>query len=340
VQTEGKDGAAEMPFDRRKQTEACPVCTSNANIVQRGNRPFGQPAVVDCSQCGDFQVPQGVVDDLGLPFAESKMQALASYTIRKMQTPAAPRPSLTMQFFRAVESRTLPTPSEASDNLMQWLAEKADGRPGARLELNYSDPELLSTIGVVAPDDARWIVGSLASRGMILTSQASLHNSELWQGHLTAEGWTRFEDLKRAHVASKYAFFARQFSNPDLDELFDTCLRKAVAETGYELRTATQRAGLVDALIEDEVRRCRFVIADLSDDNAGAYWEAGFAEGLGKDVIYICRATDQSGKEKGTHFDTNHRHTVRWDVAQPERTAAQLKAVIRNTLLGDANQSD
>jgi hypothetical protein len=242
-----------------------------------------------------------------------------------------------MEFFRALENRTLPTPSEASDNLIQWLAEQADGRPGPTLELNYSDPKLLGTIGVVGAHDVNWHLHSLTSRGMI---EGKPSDSPSWRGRLTAEGWTRFEDLKRAHVASKYAFFARQFSNPDLDRLFDDCLRRAVAETGYELRIATQRAGLVDAVIEDEIRRCRFVIADLSDDNAGAYWEAGFAEGLGKDVFYICRATDQSGKEKGTHFDTNHCHTVRWDVAQPEHTAEQLKAVIRNTLLGDANQSD
>jgi hypothetical protein len=93
-----------------------------------------------------------------------------------------------------------------------------------------------------------------------------------WQGHLTAQGWKRFEDLKRGHIASRFAFFARKFNNPDLDLLFDTCLRKAVEETGYELRRVTQRAGLIDAVIEDEIRRCRFVVADLSDDNAGAYW--------------------------------------------------------------------
>jgi hypothetical protein len=170
---------------------------------------------------------------------------------------------------------------------------------------------------------------------MIQGEQISLRPSSIWEGHLTAQGWTRFEDLKRAHISSKFAFFARKFNDtPDLDRLFDTCLRRAVEETGYELRMVTQRAGLIDAVIEDEIRRCRFVVADLSDDNAGAYWEAGLAEGLGKDVIYICH------EKRTTHFDTNHRHTVKWDLAELDRTATELKAVIRNTLLGDANQSD
>lgn len=119
-----------------------------------------------------------------------------------------------------------------------------------------------------------------------------------------------------------------------MDAVYNRCLRPAVKATGYELRTVTQKAGLIDAIIENEIRRCRFLIADLSDDNAGAYWEAGLAEGLGKDVIYICR------EGRKTHFDTDHRHTVRWDLTNLDETARQLKAVIRNTLLGDAKQED
>jgi nucleoside 2-deoxyribosyltransferase len=129
-------------------------------------------------------------------------------------------------------------------------------------------------------------------------------------------------------------FFARKFDNAELDIVFAHCLAPAVRQTGYELRTVTQRAGLVDAVIEDEIRRCCFLIADLSDDNAGAYWEAGFAEGLGKP------AKRSVPKKKTTHFDMNHRHTVRWDLSTLERTTINLKAVIRNTLLGDANQFD
>lgn len=106
----------------------------------------------------------------------------------------------------------------------------------------------------------------------------------------------------------------------------------------------SQRAGLIDAIMEHEIRRCRFVVADLSDDNAGAYWEAGFAEGLGKPVFYLCCEKDPGDptRDKKTHFDTNHRHTVRWnpDPGSFEATAATLKAAIRNTLLGDAKQED
>lgn len=56
-------------------------------------------------------------------------------------------------------------------------------------------------------------------------------------------------------------------------------------------------------------------------------------------MIYVCRAK-VGADEKHTHFDANHRHTVRWDLSRLDQTATKLKAVIRNTLLGDAIQED
>jgi hypothetical protein len=195
----------------------------------------------------------------------------------------------------------------------------------------------LGTIGAVEASDVQCTAAFLRTQGLLAGEVSDVDSQRV---RLTPQGWRRVDELKRAHISSRYAFFARQFYNPDLDRLFEACLRQAVLETGYELRTVTQRAGLIDAVIEDEIRRCRFVVADLSNKNDGAYWEAGFAEGLGKPVIYICRSVDEQGAQITTHFDANHRHTVKWDLAASEDFATRLKAVIRNTLLGDANQSD
>jgi len=307
------------------------VCGSDANIL---HSQFGRGEVVDCARCGDFQISHVTADELGLPFSDPRQRALASYTIRKMQA-SSPRPKLSGEFFESLRGRTLPTPAEASDNLLIWMAEKADGRPGVVIKMEPRDSCLQASIGAVEPEDVAWIAKNLESQGLL---QAKFGSDIL--GNLTGKGWQRFEDLKRAQVSSNFAFFARKFDNPELDQVFARCLRDAVAQTGYELRTVTQRAGLVDAVIENEIRRCRFLIADLSDDNPGAYWEAGFAEGLGKPVIYICRSSRSNGEEKKTHFDTDHRHTVRWDLSSLEETATNLKAVIRNTLLGDAKQAD
>jgi hypothetical protein len=245
------------------------------------------------------------------------------------------RAALPDEFFPSVRNHILPSPAECMDNFLLLVAHSLDGSPGNEFAFSFRDKWVWSEIGVSSFEDINWVIDALKGNGLI----GGALGSDSADINLTPLGWTRYEDLQSAKVSSRFAFFARQFANPDLDAVYANCLRPAVADTGYELRTVTQRAGLVDALIEDEIRRCRFLIADLSDDNAGAYWEAGFAEGLGKAVIYICKAKDGE-REKRTHFDANHRHTVRWDLAALEETAKQLKAVIRNTLLGDAKQSD
>jgi hypothetical protein len=326
-----------MSYDPAQEIKLCPVCDADANVTSllSENLSAISGARVSCSYCGDFQILQATVNEVGcLPYTDPKMQALARHVIRKMQVAGA-WPLLSAESFQQLGNRSLPTPAETVDNLLGWLAEQQDGRPGKEVEIGYSWPQIIASVGVIKPEDISWIVASLRMHNLI---NGTFGMSEA-QCNLTPLGWQRFEELRRAQISSSFAFFARQFVNPELDAVFERCLRPAVEQTGYSLRTATQRAGLVDAVIEDEIRRCRFVIADLSDDNAGAYWEAGFAEGLRKPVIYICRAND-GGAEKKTHFDTDHRQTVRWDIGALEETAKKLKAVIRNTLLGDAKQTD
>jgi len=43
-----------------------------------------------------------------------------------------------------------------------------------------------------------------------------------------------------------------------------------------------------------EIRSAKFLVADLTDENRGAYWEAGFGEGLGKKVYYTCEASNST----------------------------------------------
>jgi nucleoside 2-deoxyribosyltransferase len=297
--------------------------------------------VVDCSRCGDFEVDQVVADEVPLPLRDEKQRALTSHLIRKLQQHG--RAVLDREFFASLRDRSLPTPAELCDNLLLWLAHQADGHVGGKIGAgkSFSDLDLVATVGAVDGSDVSWAADALRSLVHFPVRNSDGSPNLNYGATILLDGWNRIEELRRAQVASRYAFFARQFGNPDLDALYERCLRDAVAQTGYQLRIVTQKAGHIDAIVEDEIRRCRFVVADLSDDNAGAYWEAGFAEGLGKPVIYICSEKEKDGKtDKKTHFDTDHRQTVRWDLARLDETAARLKAVIRNTLLGDAKQDD
>ena len=82
------------------------------------------------------------------------------------------------------------------------------------------------------------------------------------------------------------------------------------------------------AVIESDIIYSRA----LSDENQGAYWEAGYAEGLDKPVIYTC----SKEKFKGIHFDTSHLLCIKWDPDDPSAAGEMLKATIRNTLPNEA----
>jgi nucleoside 2-deoxyribosyltransferase len=102
--------------------------------------------------------------------------------------------------------------------------------------------------------------------------------------------------------------------------------------------TDKQPAGLIDNQMRAAILSARFVIADLTDGNQGAYWEAGFAEGLGLPVFYSCEET--VWQEKKTHFDTNHMKTIIWKSADLQKAGDDLAATIRATLRADAKQAD
>ena len=61
----------------------------------------------------------------------------------------------------------------------------------------------------------------------------------------------------------------------------------------------------MDRIIED-IRRAPFVVAELTENNNGVYYEAGFARGRDVDVIYCVK------EKQKVHFDVTGVNHVRW----------------------------
>jgi len=126
------------------------------------------------------------------------------------------------------------------------------------------------------------------------------------------------------------------------NELLEQYLVPAVRQTGYELSnplSSDPKAGNIHARLEVEIRSSKFVIAEISHHNNGAYWEAGFARGLGKPVIYMYNR--KIGKsDKPPHFDVGSDYIIFWEKDKPKEAAESLKGVIRATLFGEAILTD
>ena len=127
-----------------------------------------------------------------------------------------------------------------------------------------------------------------------------------------------------------------QFNEPDLESFVWDVVKPEVKDaTGYDLvdMRDVSKAGIIDNIMRVRIRDAKFVIADLTHGNNGAYWEAGYAEGLGKPVIYICEKKKFESND-GTHFDTNHCTTVIWSKSRDNDKdfRQKLTATLRRSL--------
>jgi nucleoside 2-deoxyribosyltransferase len=78
------------------------------------------------------------------------------------------------------------------------------------------------------------------------------------------------------------------------------------------------------------IRGAQFMVADFTKHRNGVYYEAGFARGLGRDVIYCCR--EDSFKER--HFDTSVINHIVW--SDPADLRRKLVNRIQATILPKA----
>lgn len=129
---------------------------------------------------------------------------------------------------------------------------------------------------------------------------------------------------------------AMKYGGDELTGIVNDYFRPAVEETGFALKLLSDdpEAGIIDNRLRVEIRRSRLLIADLTHHNNGAYWEAGFAEGLGLPVIYMCKKSVLDTGE--VHFDTRNNLIIPWDPDSPEDAVKELKATIRKSLPDEA----
>lgn len=228
------------------------------------------------------------------------------------------------------------------DRLLLWIgANQGPTHEWARAP----DHELAARIGTAVSADQgepglTWVISKFHNLNPPLFSFRRGDGPNPAQYQLTPDGWIRYGELSRRVVNSRDAFMAMQFGEAQLDHVLRECFKPAAARAGFTLRPLNEKpeAGLIDNQIRAAIRTARFVLADLTHANKGAYFEAGFAEGLGIPVIYTCRVDvfKSTDKKVRPHFDTNHMHTIEWDPDKLEDAGKQLTATIRNTLPGDA----
>lgn len=309
----------------------CVICdSSNAGMEDDGRGGV----VVNCKQCGWYQA---VLDELAdIKKEKPKCMPRLSHRLRRMQSKDRPI-LLEHERINALIADPLPSVREQQETLLVVIGDELrEEDPSGSFQI--SGPRaayLTSWIGAFHTNALFQIVGQLKDAGLIEWRMDG--SNPVW---LKPSGWERYEEIKRSPSQARLAFMAMPFNHPELDHVYNECFKGAAKETGFTLRRVDegQPAGLIDDQLRVRIRAVRFLIAELTTENRGVYWEAGFAEGLGLPVIYTCKKSAEPALQ--THFDTNHHLTVQWEAEKLGEAALKLKATIRATLPTEAIQSD
>jgi hypothetical protein len=307
----------------------CPMCGRGGSCeelppVAADTREF------NCEACGRFRASGSVVAHIeGRKDSLTLLQRSAlSHRVR-----TAPRgqgePLLTTYLFDAiVKAPQLPSQAVVAANLIRVVGDHASAKgEGYLLHEEYDAP----LVGVLNRAMLSDIIEGLAKKELLNERVGPSPN--LRRIKLTLDGWERYEAERHGGFAGNYGFLALKFGDSVLDCFVEAHIKPVVkGALGYDVVDMRDviSAGIIDNLMRQQIRDAAFVIADLTHDNYGAYWEAGYAEGVGKPVIYICESA--KFEHAKTHFDTNHCTTVPWSEAEPTQFREQLIATLRRSL--------
>jgi hypothetical protein len=194
-------------------------------------------------------------------------------------------------------------------------------------------PEVAEMLAVSDTQDSRDLQSLLSiieKMGLMIDTVKTINYSRF---SLTALGWERVESMMKRASDSSQAFVAMWFDD-SMKSPFEHGISPAIVRAGYKPVRIDQKhhVNKVDDEIIAEIRRSRFIVSDFTCEpdkpRGGVYFEAGFAMGLGIDVVWTCRNTSMND----LHFDTRQFNHIVWK--EPADLQSQLFARI-GAVIGD-----
>ncbi len=287
----------------------CPLCDKSVDVPRKDGLGAIFPSILEfnCPRCGDYIIDEAISKQLGkINFKELKedMFLLSGYS-RELHHRGGKFKFIVpgFDYFHKIEELKKMTVQQKIDKLFNYLSVSTKNA-GDLIGVNESnDYPITFSRGRT---EFNFIMQSLIDEGFVVR-EGNLSNE--YACKITARGWLNYEREKNNELSNK-VFIAGWFAAPV--ELWDS-IRKAVRDAGYEPDDLIMAEHLddINSRIMAGIREARFVIADFTCDSqirGGVYYEAGFAKGLGLQVIWTCR---EDMIEK-LHFDINHYPFKKW----------------------------
>lgn len=199
-------------------------------------------------------------------------------------------------------------------------------RPFSEIPLNFKKPDNLYLF-TKDTGECMTILKELSEQGLIRDGNSTMQ--EL-RRILTSRSWEIIGKLQNSAIDSKQAFVAMWFDE-SMNDYYKDGIKKAIEDAGYvpvriDLKEFNNK--VCDEIIA-EIKRTKYLVADFSGLRSGVFFEAGFAKGLGREVIFTVRKEDVEQLKE--HFDTRQYNHIVYD--SPEDLRKKLYNRIGATIV-------
>lgn len=170
---------------------------------------------------------------------------------------------------------------------------------------NFEMTHLLYCEGVEYEEYATEVSGTLD-----ILCELGYLDHDLSNYRISAKGWEKVSEMEQTE-SNNQGFIAMSFR--DETKTISESFKNAISRCGYIPRRIDEKEhnNQIVPEILFEISRSKFVVVDVTYPNYGAYYEAGYAEALGKEVIICCRDKEFNGDSK-PHFDIAQKSTIVW----------------------------
>ena len=291
--------------------ELCLICDTTYTEAPHDPKLVHQK----CPRCGEFKLTIRVASNIGLrpPKDRVKISGWVSD-----QNRAGTVPTISFDVLERILARSLPTFAERADRL---LLEAVRGQEKLGNYFNIKQPRFVAATYSQDDHEAEFLLGLLVEQNLVKLGPQSNIYQVLPRGYIAVDKLTR-------RVANGNKGFVAMWFDEDLKSAYEIGFQVGILNAGYDpVRVdRVEHANRIDDEIIAHIRMASFVVADFTGHRGGVYFEAGFALGLGRQVIWTCQKDDM----QDLHFDIRQYNTIDWD--NPKDLATRLQHRIEATV--------
>ena len=297
----------------------CAICDWSKSEVRMQQR--NQGLLVTCPRCGEYVLADNSAIYMSSGWGPEVRNGLSCASRQAFEV--GQRLQITES--NAADLAQPHMNTRVVDNQERLLREIARRAVRPQNHVTFSPRQDFTIIDCYSEQEFRWYVAWLDRERFVYKGRDT---TEIIQLHLSSEGWRRVQPAPRPGGFPGTCFVAMWFSE-ETQAAYSHGIERAISDAGFKpvrIDRKEHNNEIPDEIIA-EIRNSEFVVADFTGQRSGVYYEAGFAMGLGRRVIWCCRK-DEIDK---LHFDTNHKNHIDWET--PNELHDRLYKRIRATIL-------